>query len=160
MYNYVPGSIEAHDRSMRPVPPAEAPEDACRILVPQRVAEGAEIPPDARKLMDGVEWSIATYAVAERVATMELVPTCAVWLRHRGVAACVVWTDGRAPRCVVRAPYPHVVTFEQLRVMLGLLVIEYGGCARCGAVGVRLKGDGTPRAHKRVHGPGRGEACK
>lgn len=159
-YWYVPGSIEAHDRSMLPPAAPPPPPDACRILVPQRPAEPAEIPVDGRKLMERAEWARATYALAERLATMELVPTCCVWLKHRGVWAAVTWTDGRSPSASVRQPYPHALTLEALQVMLGFLVIEYGGCARCGAERVRLKQDGTPRAHKRAHEPGRGEACK
>lgn len=148
-YSYVPGSIVAHDRAMLPPPVPPPAEDACRILVPQQLASLDALPRDGFALAHRVEWCRATYALAERVSTMELIETVTLWIVHGPIWAHVTWTDGRAPSCVVRRPYLHKVSFEALRVMLGDLVIEYGGCERCGTKRVRLKRDGSPGAHRR-----------
>jgi hypothetical protein len=151
-YWYVPGSIEAHDASMLPAGPVEAPEDACRILVAQRDAREHEMPKDAAVLAERLRREGArvrvTYACAERVATMELVESVAVWLIRDDLWASVTWENGGSPRAGVRRPYPHTLTLETLRVMLGHVVIEYGSCSRCTHDGIRLKADGSPRAHK------------
>lgn len=154
----MPGSAEAHERSMLAVDAPPAPPARYVVLetadVPLRGA-----PKLARDVVAAGGWARCVRALAEDVQTCELIESVSVRVRLGLVAGYAMWVQGRAAGGGVLRPYPRRVTHEGLAIALGLLTIEYGNCDRwvpwvrpCGARDVRLRADGTLRAHKSPDG--------
>jgi hypothetical protein len=147
-YAYVPGSIEAHDISVRPTPPAPPP--AFRIIVPMRPLTDAEVTrtPGLQRLCDLLTvHTRTTYAMVEEIATATLIESVAMrFTLADGRAGAALWWDwywhggllqgeGRLTRehleaLITGAPWPPPPVV----------------CPRCLAE-VRENADGSPRAH-------------
>lgn len=157
------------------MPGSEAPHiasrDAVFSLLPlpesHRVLSSGEIErprsSSAAALLDELRgagaWTRVVSALAESVATCELIESETVRFRLRGCAGYATWEGGGARGCILLRPYPHKMSIEALRISLGLYVPEYGTCERCGALHLRVLKSGALAAHKRAHGA-RGVKCR
>lgn len=149
-YAYLPDSYAPHYASIRDLfEPVPTP-------VRTVVLDSAEVPPaDAPPLLRAVVaaggWARCIRALAEDVATCNLIESVSVRVRHNGVGGYAMWINGRAAGAAAFMPY-RKLSHEALQVELGLIVIRTDTCPRCWRQGVRLNIDGTLRAHKTPQG--------
>lgn len=149
-YHYLSASYAPHYASIRDLfEPVPAPAQTI-------VLESAEVPPaDAPPLLRAVQaaggWARCVRALAEDVATCNLIESVSVRVRHNGVGGYAMWINGRAAGAAAYRPF-RKLSHEALQVELGLLVIRTDICPRCWTAGVRLNLDGTFRAHKTPQG--------
>lgn len=151
-YAYAPGSIDAHDITVRTWTPA--PPATHRIIIPARELTEAEVKrlPAARTLTDLLTahdsfWTRTTYAMAEEIATATLIESVALrFTLPDGRAGAALWWDWLWHGAIVREL--GTLTREHLEAVITDApwppppII----CPRC-LTAVRKNADGSPRAH-------------
>jgi hypothetical protein len=155
-YNYIPGSVVAHDASLVPPEQQRAPAPAYRIITPARDATGGPLDrlPDVARLAGllqahGGDSTTPTYAMAEEIATATLIESVALrFVLPDGRRGAALWWDWRWHGAIVREI--GTLTREHLEAVITGAPWPPPpiACPRCGTA-VRKNADGSPRAHKR-----------